>query len=88
MGPVGIYVEASSTEFSHYTSGVLDSTACGTDLDHAVTAVGYGTDEEDTEYVYVRNSWGTWWGDEGYIKIALSSENICGILDYPYYPKV
>jgi len=27
-----------------YTSGVLDSAACGTYLDHAITAVGYGTD--------------------------------------------
>jgi len=62
-----------------YTSGVMDSTACGTNLDHAVAAVGYGT-EGGKDYYIVRNSWGASWGDQGYIKIAaVEGKGICGI---------
>jgi len=62
-----------------YTSGVMDSTACGTNLDHAVAAVGYGT-EGGKDYYIVRNSWGASWGDQGYIKIAaVEGKCICGI---------
>ena len=69
-----------------YTGGVLDSTACGTKLDHAVAAVGYGT-EGGLDYYIVRNSWGATWGEEGYIKIAaVEGEGICGIQMESLYP--
>jgi C1A family cysteine protease len=60
----------------------LDSAACGTYLDHAITAVGYGYDSASgLIYYIVRNSWGVNWGDQGYIKIAAieNSAGICGI---------
>jgi hypothetical protein len=41
-GPTSVTVEADRTVFQMYTGGVLNSTACGTQLDHAITAVGYG----------------------------------------------
>ena len=65
-----------------YTSGILDSLACGENLDHAITAVGFGTDEASgLDYYIVRNSWVAAWGDQGYIKIAAIENNvgICGI---------
>jgi len=43
-GPVSVTVEANSRVFQQYSSGVLDSTSCGTNLDHAITAVGYGSE--------------------------------------------
>ena len=46
------------------------TTGCGVLLDHAVVAVGYGTDTSYGDYFLVRNSWGTSWGDNGYVKIA------------------
>merc|ERR1712196_580992 len=67
--PVAVTIEADKTVFQQYTSGILDSKLCGTSLDHAVAAVGYGT-ENGQEYYIVRNSWGASWGDQGYIKIA------------------
>lgn len=84
--PVSVTIEADKTVFQHYTSGVLDSTACGTQLDHAVAAVGYGT-ENGEEYYIVRNSWGASWGDQGYIKIAaVDGAGICGIQLQSLYP--
>jgi C1A family cysteine protease len=57
-------------------------------LDHAVTAVGYGT-YEGKDYLMVRNSWGTSWGIDGYVYIALNDQNICGYMTWnPSLPKV
>jgi cathepsin L len=79
-GPTSVTVDAEETVFSGYTSGVLNSAACGTTLDHAITAVGYGNDGNQDYYI-VRNSWTASWGDQGYIKIAAveGGVGICGI---------
>jgi C1A family cysteine protease len=44
QGPTSVTIEADTTVFQMYSGGVLDSVKCGTDLDHAVTAVGYGSE--------------------------------------------
>jgi C1A family cysteine protease len=80
--PVSVTVEADTTVFQSYYSGILNSAKCGTQLDHAITAVGYGTDSASGQnYYIVRNSWGASWGDQGYIKIAAveGTVGICGI---------
>lgn len=88
-GPVSIAIEADQTAFQHYKSGVLTGT-CGTRLDHGVLAVGYGT-ENGQEYWKVKNSWGTSWGEEGYVLICRNcnkngNKGECGILMEPSYP--
>ena len=79
-GPTSVAIEADKSVFQFYTSGILNSTACGTNLDHGVLAVGYGTDAGQAYYL-VKNSWNTTWGDQGYIKIANNGDGagICGI---------
>jgi len=87
-GVVSVTIEADQSVFQLYQSGVMDSTACGTQLDHAVAAVGYGTDAASgKEYYIVRNSWSAAWGDQGYIKIAaVEGKGICGIQMQNSYP--
>jgi len=89
--PVSIAIDAESAYFQSYKSGVLDSSKCGTKLDHGVLIVGYG-EENGQKYWLVKNSWSTSWGDDGYVKIARSeSENdtgICGIAMQPSFPSV
>jgi len=84
--PLAVSIEADKMVFQTYSSGVMSSTKCGTNLDHAVLAVGYGT-ENGQDYWLVKNSWNTTWGDKGYIKLAIVDGNgICGVQMEPQYP--
>merc|ERR1712080_334200 len=80
-GPVSVAIEADQNAFQGYTGGVITS-GCGTSLDHGVTAVGY-----TSSYFIVKNSWGTSWGNQGYVNIG-SSGNVCGIHSDASYPTV
>ncbi len=88
-GPVSVTVEADTSVFQGYTGGILNSAACGTSLDHAITAVGYGNQNGQNYYI-VRNSWGASWGDAGYIMIAAveGTAGICGIQQTSVWPNM
>jgi len=88
MGPVSVAIEADKLVFQMYTSGIIDSTSCGTNLDHGVLVVGYGT-ESGKDYWILKNSWGSSWGESGFFRIARSSTDgsgICGLMEEPSYP--
>jgi KDEL-tailed cysteine endopeptidase len=88
--PVAVAIEADQASFQLYSGGVLTA-ACGTNLDHGVLAVGYGT-LDGTDYYKVKNSWGPDWGMDGYILLARGisqKEGQCGILSGPpSYPNL
>ena len=79
--PTCVAVEADTSAFQLYNGGILDTTKCGINLDHAITAVGYGN-ENGKEFLIVRNSWGAGWGEQGYIRIAITQDGngVCGVL--------
>jgi len=85
-GPVSIAVEADQSAWQSYRSGIMDKESCGVNLDHGVLAVGY---DSGAGYWIVKNSWGTVWGEAGYIRLGMTSSNsagICGLLKQPSYP--
>jgi len=86
-GPVSVAIEADQMSFQLYSGGILANTgglfgSCGTNLDHGVLAVGYGSN-----YFKVKNSWGSSWGVSGYVQISTDG-NTCGIHSDAVYPTV
>uniref|UniRef100_UPI00358EE9D2 procathepsin L-like n=1 Tax=Myxine glutinosa TaxID=7769 RepID=UPI00358EE9D2 len=88
VGPVAVAFDASHQSFQFYKNGIYYEPDCDTQiLDHAVIAVGYGS-EDGEDYWLVKNSWGEGWGDNGYVKIARNRGNHCGIASTASYPLV
>jgi C1A family cysteine protease len=81
QGPTSVAIAANA--IMNYRSGVFSVATCGTSLNHGVTLVGYGHDNAlNKDFYLVRNSWGTGWGEQGYIRMdrnVQTSTGICGI---------
>jgi len=88
LGPVSVAIEADQSVFQFYSGGVLSDPGCGRQLDHGVLLVGYGTDAgSGLDFWIVKNSWGSTWGESGYIRLV-RGKNECGIADMASYPVV
>jgi len=90
QGPCSVAIDASLKSFQFYHKGVYRDQECSSEsLDHGVLAIGYGVEEDTGEaYWLIKNSWGTSWGLEGYIKIARNEDNMCGVASTASYPLV
>ena len=83
--PVSVAIQANQKVFQQYTGGII-SADCGTNLDHGVLAVGFGT-EDGVDFIKVKNSWGATWGEDGYVRLAVTDgAGMCGINSQPSYP--
>lgn len=85
-----VSVAVDANRWSFYHRGVMKHTACGTSLDHGVTLVGYGSANSEDFWI-IKNSWGTSWGENGYIRIqrdVSGSRGCCGIYMAASYPTV
>jgi len=86
--PLSVAVEAGSSTWNSYRKGILNSTLCGTSPNHAVLAVGYG-EQDGQEFWLIKNSWGTGWGEDGYIRLAIvNGKGTCGVQIRPVWPQV
>ena len=86
--PILVGVSATTIHFLHYSSGILDFPGCSGNDDtseHYMLLVGWGVDKSSgEEYWLLKNSWGTQWGDQGYIRIAIA-DDICAVQDNPQF---
>jgi KDEL-tailed cysteine endopeptidase len=89
MQPVSVAVNAMSDAFKYYSGGILTFEHCKPDYDgeglinHAVSAIGFGVDDTGLEYLIIKNSWGTDWGEGGFAKISMEGGEMnatCGLL--------
>ncbi|XP_057958748.1 zingipain-2-like [Malania oleifera] len=88
--PVAVALDVSSEQFRFYNSGIFRG-SCGTNLNHGVALVGYGTTTDGTKYWEVKNSWGEGWGHGGFIRMQRNingpyGAGLCGIAVDASYP--
>uniref|UniRef100_A0A8C6WPK9 Cathepsin 12 n=1 Tax=Neogobius melanostomus TaxID=47308 RepID=A0A8C6WPK9_9GOBI len=86
IGPITVAIDSDHASFLFYSSGIYDEPSCNPgNLSHAVLLVGYGSDGEQ-DYWIIKNSWGTGWGEGGYMRMIRNGKNTCGIASYALYP--
>ncbi|KAI5012800.1 hypothetical protein ZWY2020_025066 [Hordeum vulgare] len=85
--PISVGIAAGSRDFQFYKGGVFEGT-CGAQLDHTLTAVGYGSSDGE-DYIIMKNSWGGGCGEQGYCRIKRGTrrpEGVCDIYRIASYP--
>jgi len=80
QGPVAMAFEINGG-FSYYKTGVLSIRNCGSTPHHAMAVTGY-----TPEFFEIKNSWGSRWGDQGYVRFDRKITNMCGISNWNAYP--
>jgi C1A family cysteine protease len=89
QGPISIGIDAAHKSLVFYDHGLYFEPECGSsvdDLDHAVLLVGYGNYRGE-DYWLVKNSWSTYWGNDGYVLMS-QKDNNCGVTTQTTYPIV
>lgn len=85
--PVQIVLDPYSADFQSYGGGIYNNPNCGTSLEHTALIVGYNT--INTPYWVIKNSWGTTWGEAGYMQLAIKDgAGVCGVNMMASYPVI
>merc|ERR1712080_411686 len=75
-GPIGCGVDATA-KFDAYTGGIFEQRKRHPGINHEISVVGWGKDKETGEEYWVgRNSWGTYWGEYGFFRMAMYKNNL------------
>ncbi|KAK2845069.1 hypothetical protein Q5P01_011728 [Channa striata] len=87
VGPLSVSISTGNTKFLFYKSGIYYNPKCDeNELNHAMLLVGYGETAEGEKYWTLKNSHGESWGEKGYMRMARTHENHCGIASDASYP--
>nr|XP_061808160.1 procathepsin L-like [Nerophis lumbriciformis] len=88
VGPLAVAVNAMLPSFHLYRGGIYDDPDCEAKfINHAVLLVGYGSDR-GREFWLLKNSWGSAWGEDGFIRISRNRNNVCGVANFAVYPQL
>ncbi|XP_031627168.1 cathepsin L1-like [Contarinia nasturtii] len=83
VGSMSIAIAVNS-KFQMYGGGIFDDRSCNNGaLNHALVVIGYGT-ENGQDFWILKNSWGTGWGERGYMRIR-RGVNLCHMCNYAAY---
>ncbi|KAL5575267.1 hypothetical protein UlMin_016966 [Ulmus minor] len=88
--PVVAHVDTRGQQFQFYKGGIFNGN-CGTSVDHVVLIVGYGRTSDGWDYWLLKNSWGSQWGENGYMRIQRNAgfaQGRCGIANIVVYPTI
>lgn len=89
VGPLCAFIDNRHPSFRFYSEGVYHEPRCSQGGKyHAVLIVGYGATDKGEKYWIIRNSWGTNWGQEGYMLLKRDAHNECGIGSFVTYPVI
>ncbi|XP_066523113.1 cathepsin S, ortholog 1 [Hoplias malabaricus] len=87
VGPISVGINGKLASFHRYKSGIYNDPHCDSrSVNHAVLLVGYGQ-EKGQDYWIIKNSWGKFWGESGFVRIA-RNKNQCGIANFAIFPTV
>jgi len=73
-GPIACGIDA--MPLLNYEQGIIQNEGQG--IDHVISVVGWGTDADKGFYWIVRNSWGEFWGEMGYVRVAEGALDVEG----------